>query len=480
MPFEARPTGGVEKYSYFRDRFNCYRNIVCYGEFSSDITQEHLFRALRHLVANVNGLAVNTKNGGSMVCPLEIVKFGDVVEFRQFDDGFDVDKTICELHDLRFPVDTDKPLWKVVVFGERRVFFISDHTVCDGRGLAYFMSGLIDALNSTMDDKPKEGEAAVSKESAVFQLSQAKRFYIADCMEKYITIKKSASFILRTIVENIGPRWMARLFRTRHLYEFDLSGNRLPIPDNIPPSMHTQVEVVRIGKPALDNLLKVGKKHNVKLTIFLAYIIAKILKKNIVESDPKRYKATENYDLDYAIPVDNRSFIDMKKVHKRDPDFVKGVGNFASTVSLKTPSAAISLEPSKIDWPLVRAMQKKLSTMLADKENLTLMSVLSFVSVKDYIKSLSDDRNNAFNGNYLETSNLGYFSFNDKVPENGFHLNDITFSQSVCVTGALIDANVIGFQNGLRIALCWDTNLPFANNVQGIAQLVKSALENVN
>lgn len=479
MPSKARPTGGIEQYSYFRDRFNCYRNIVCYAEFSSDITRQHLFLSLRSLISEVNGLAVNTRNEGSVICPLETIKFGDVAEFRQIDDHLDVEKTISQLHDLRFPVDTDKPLWKVVVYGENRVFFVSDHTICDGRGLAYFMSGLTDHLNLTRGEKAKQQELKVSEDSAVFELGQIERFYITDSLEKYVTKKKSASFIFHTIVENVGPRWMARIFRTRHLYEFDLSGKPLPIPDNISPSMHTQVEVVRIGKPVLDNLLQTGKKHDVKLTVLLVYLIAKILKKIVIESDPHRYKATENYDLEYAIPVDGRSFVDVKEVQNREPDFVKGFGNFASSVSLKTPSAAISLDPNTIDWPLVRAMQKKLADMLAKKENLSLLGVLSFVDVKDYIKGLSDQRNKAFEGHYLEVSNLGYFKFNEKVPEDGFQVKDVIFSQSVCVTGALIDANVIGFENGLRIALGWDTNLPFAKSVNGIAETVRTSLENV-
>ncbi|VEU21194.1 DEKNAAC102144 [Brettanomyces naardenensis] len=94
---------------------------------------------------------------------------------------------------------------------------------------------------------------------------------------------------------------------------------------------------------------------------------------------------------------------------------------------------------------------------------------LRIVDAKDYVKGLGDYGSH-FCGPCVCISNVGYFDLNKGTTEEDFQIDDICFSQTSGVMGSFVNVNVVGFDDGIRMTLDYDTAMPWAEKVPEMAE----------
>ncbi|VEU20198.1 DEKNAAC100961 [Brettanomyces naardenensis] len=457
----SRALGGIEQYCYYRNVFNYYHNIVSLTTYSSDVQPPLLYEALKVLLANENGFAINTSDHGSKVGPLDKILYGDLVEYRTVP-NFQPNVEISALHDIRFPMDSAEPLWKLFVYNKRHVAFVTDHLICDGTAIINFQRLLLKYMNEVRSSKLELVTPTPS--SVVFDKSKIDEIVFPDPMESLIHAKAPFGYIVRTLTEHFAPSWIWNVFKKKRLGKYELTGRSVPIPYGVPPSLVTKLETVSLSKDQLDQLMKLGRSHNVRLTSIIMYVMTRSFE-GIIE------KYNQSHDLFVHIPVNCRRFVDRNEVLSKQPRYSDQSGCFASSMGFNIPSKPLLRD--EVDWDYIAAIQTELVNAIEAKETHSLVGMLNLVNIKGFVKQLGDGGKH-FSGSCIEVSNVGFFAMNKEAKDGDFVVQDLWFSQTSGVTGSFVDVNVVGFEGGLRMTLSYDKALPWAGKVEKMAEAAES------
>ncbi|QPG76037.1 hypothetical protein FOA43_003423 [Brettanomyces nanus] len=458
----SRTLGGLEKYCFYRNYYNYYTCVISVASYSSDVDPSDLCEALKGLLVEETGFALTIKldrKENPEFILLNRILYTDLVEYRD-EDSFDLDGETTKLLDTKFSlIEGTQPLWKVIVFNRRHIVFVADHTVCDGTGIINFQRLLLKHINTARNIQNK---IVPSPSSIVFTGGDDVNFM--DHTESYFDSKPSISFVIRKFAERLLPGRLWNIGGRRRLGKYKLLGTNLPIPQEIRPSLHTKSRSISIDRGTLSKLLCLTKKHRVKLTSLLTYLLAKSFV-NVLPQEMKRY------DLPIHIPVNCRQFIDFSAIQIEQPWFTALAGTYAGDIQTTLP-AVMSTKDDSIDWEYVQAVQSRISEVILDETPQYSVGMFNMINMRNYVKAFSGN----FNGIALGISNVGYFDFNATYENMYYKVEDIWFTQCSGVSGALITANVVGFSGGLRITLSYDQVIPYADKVDEIIEQMRKYL----
>ncbi|QPG74469.1 hypothetical protein FOA43_001799 [Brettanomyces nanus] len=436
--------------------------------FSEDLKANDVLSALRNLCSEEIGFTLTTKETekGPVIEPLKIIHYEDLVEWK-IDASFDCSRALSTLHDIVFKLNSTTPLWKIVIFNNCHVFFITDHVICDGTAIINFQRLFVKHLNAARQFPKRE---APFSQSVVFDRSQSDTSYFSSSVDSYLNLRPSLAFLATTVMKTYAPTWLQNMVKPSKFGPFNLTGTVYPIPSGIAPSVHTNIHCVSITTDQMNRLHNLAKSHGVKLTSLLMYLIAKSFETIIDTCNMTR-------DLHVEIPVNCRHLIDYRAVLEKEPGYTGLTGCYASSIGINMPSKPLQNEDDRLNWDYVASFQLELDRSFNARDPQSLLGLLNYIGVESYIKDISEKQ--SFSGSTLELSNVGYFELQQSDEKSYYKIEDIWFSQCAGMTGSLIDVNVIGFEKGLRITLGCDQMMPLANKVGDMAHRLVTDLSEI-
>lgn len=160
LAHHRRKPGTIERYYICRNTQDHFTSFNVLIQHNKRIDREELFHALRQVVLKEPTLACNffrlygddeAENGHNWeVRFIDQISFDDVVVYKSVD-KFDGD-VLEELNDVRFPMNVDKPLWRLLVLelpsGKQMLCASFDHSLADGLTGIQFHKDLTSAISS--------------------------------------------------------------------------------------------------------------------------------------------------------------------------------------------------------------------------------------------------------------------------------------------------------------------------------------------
>lgn len=452
----SRPLSAEENFFRCRTHIDWYRNFGSVAAYSRDLNDwPLLFRALRKSILEYHVLICNVfenKEGGFMeMRPIKSATFGDLVEFSEdlfSPKGEPVPEwflhKLCRT--LYFSLYVEKPLFKIIILGNRDLAFTNEHTLSDGVVALYFQE--IFLHNIAYCDDPANKDEYLSRygsvpdqvdlDTVVFDLSKDKH-YIKHSLPPPIDMfmddpsldytDGDENHYSKRVPASHPERWPGRFPVT---LDFEVAYKLI----NIPPA-------------ELKALLKVCKEHKVSLTSYLTT--------NLVNTLQPLFKPTQHITCSVAMTL--RRFLTPEKVTPEyhdifEPNY-KLMGNFAH---MGVPQSFAPV----VDFSWLDAEEFQ-NDMLSSVKNTKLLNLRK--PLYDKLLPLGDSKElfecalGAPKGDAFKVSNIGAANFpvfETQSPLGPWTINDIVFSQDMAPHAADFIMNLVSSpRGGLNIVISY-------------------------
>lgn len=445
----------LEENYYYRNQLGIYNNIIGWGTYSARVDEQSLKVALKRLIATENSLALNTKDGS--LGPVHLIRFQNVVEFKEVA-LLDLDAELTNLHTIKFKMDSQQPLWRLVVINGRHLAFVTDHLICDGTSLARFHELLLAQLNSlSANNDTLHDDSETIQDDIVFDSSKTE-VHFPGPWSKYVPWLPTPGLFVRALAGEYGPDWLNGMLNGTDFAGYPYNKKIYAGTAGIKASGQTLVKTIQIGINETQKLMDLAKKHGIKLTALLGYFGLRSMDP-ILDGKP--------CDMTFHIPINMRRYFDYDAIKAEDPHFSDNIWCLPSNVDMKVPCQAV--ETDSIDWSVVQAMDQSIHDKVSTSDPCRLWGMLKLVGAKQYLESSGGN----LSSHTLELSNLGYYN----LESSPLSLGELWFSQCCGVWGAAVDFNVVGTTSGLQIVLSYDSALPWASSVPDMAKTLVSQIQ---
>ncbi|KAG7663967.1 uncharacterized protein J8A68_002528 [[Candida] subhashii] len=283
MSIDLRSPTFFERYQIHRTVNKYYSNFNVTAEYNQQITPELLSNALHNLIIKnpilgCNFFRINNEDetqdaNNFRLRPIDEIKFDDIVEYTDFE----VDSEyLTYLNSIRFEVDTEKPLWKLVVSqggNKTKISVVCNHTFFDGGSGSYFHTDLVKELNQLSDVHDKKDVIFVNDELIPEQVpapvDSLTSLYNPPFVFKIATMLNL--FLVPTWLKNLYRRWVYPNTYKYPLFKFK------PIEVGSP----TNYRILHLSNEKSQSILKFTKSQGLTFTPYLTGIALKAFQDTI-------------------------------------------------------------------------------------------------------------------------------------------------------------------------------------------------------
>ncbi len=413
-----------------------------YSHESKLLSPTRVFRALEQVIRDIPELAIigvsqpsEKKEGNHRTweARLPIIRFTDCVQFLNNPKG-DRDEVLARIfessHNRWFDTrDRTKPWWRLLIVNGKYAVFIFHHSIGDGISGYAFHRSLLAALNANYTGKDPNDN---SMEESVFKIEEPMQLPVPLALES-IEEKLSWFHVICTFLY-----WqIIRVFvRPKHFLFSDAVVNdaypTVTKPFPAEQRTHSKVEVTRIDKQTMKQLLVSCREHKTSFTAVLHTIISATLAADIYP------KARIGF---------TRVAVNIRPLMKADPGldvFTNASATYYRTHLLGKYRAAIQKEflDQAVVWKLAAAYKKHMNDSIY-KSKTVLQGFLTCTLLGE-----DDEEVGAFYGlglylnNSFLISNVGVFKPRDDMKDGGWSITDAGFS-AAAVRAAVGDYGMV-------------------------------------
>ncbi|GME78432.1 unnamed protein product [Ambrosiozyma monospora] len=281
----------VEEYYLQRSKQYLKPNFQVLATYSIDLTPELIFNALsKLLLANLQwSLQVHPKEPSKQEHKFMLIpeyNLNDVLEFTE-SAVTPLEELLVSLINKRYELSCNKPLWSLIVYDSRTLIFVADHLLGDGTSFANFHMEFLKFLNDKDSSNPLE---YIGSESTIF-LETLSTSDISPKPSEIIDYTPCWYFLIYVILKLIFPVTNTLYTRLGIANEFqDFSGEKLVVhKSNHSERLDFYLKVISLSNEQVGSLVKITRKHKVKLTSLLTHLCQLSL-----------YPITENKDVWYS------------------------------------------------------------------------------------------------------------------------------------------------------------------------------------
>ncbi|GMM28968.1 hypothetical protein DAMA08_016840 [Martiniozyma asiatica (nom. inval.)] len=443
-----RDLAPIELFFYWRTVDRYFSNFRVGAEYSQELDEETVFKALNYMcykyssfAANVYDFGVKDKAGftGKMQL-MDKFRLEDVLTVIN-DPQENCETQIDKIHDYFFEYAGKEPLWKVVLINKKQLLFYCDHVPFDGNSAFNFHRVFGEALRIV--NNTKTIDEYVGMESILYDSSKISGDWFVqpspfEILDSTVPFKR---YLYEVLLHSM-PACISKYVR----YYFGGNPNRKLMhydARSLPPPGKDNCAWLHIPTEKLSKLLSKCRQNNVKLTSLL-YLVGMLATKDFLG----------DYDNQLGCPFNMRDQIDKEKASLLCPNFHPEFGALIGFNVMEFPSIFAVCPEGKINWDAVRSIHQ----MVHDGKSRSLesMNLFQVFDSREYLKEMYTPTREG--GNSIPTmviSNLGNISI-DNNSGDGLQVEKAWFDQPMDNT--MIWMNVCSANQGLTISL--RTHLP--------------------
>ncbi|KAK9379661.1 alcohol acetyltransferase [Kockiozyma suomiensis] len=391
----------MEQYFANRSLIDYARCVTLWTEYESAVSKNSISAALAQLIpehpALCCNITVSRDNRPTAVSVLRKLTLNDVVVFQNGEES--LSELSQSLVNVRFEYDKDDaPLWKLVVYNSRFLFFVLDHSIFDGVSARIFLSQLAVGITA-------------HPENATFpeHIDIPSGMCPPPVFEKLVKIDPPMFYVLKAVLGELIPVWL-RPKSTRNIVLYN------PVAISTPDGKH---HIRAFSVEESRGFLEKSRENEVTVTALLAEALCVAFGQTFDDA----------MDVTLDIVFDARRFIPESAVFS-DPSKLIGpyVGRHQSLIKRTT----------EFSWTEAAEIGK-------DLKNGVNLSALYESSMIKYLNGkiqewLRGKIGKVPNGD-IEVSNVGAVHFPDSVTAFGF-------AQCYGVTNLPVTINVSSVKGG--------------------------------
>ena len=449
-----RPLGNIEILSSSRHALGIYRRLANTSRYlipsiPSDSLANIFEAALAKVVLAQATLQIGIAEESSQkpyFVKLESIDIRQHLEWIQIRNDVDLLHTLENEQVHLFPDVANRPPWKVLVAQNSEdnfldVVFLVHHALCDGKSAAAFHQFLLEALNEPSQPL---------NELRDHTLWLPKNIALVPSMEEMIKFNTSSVFLLKTLWQELGPKWLQFGAAPKPWAAGNISIE--------PYQLH--LHKIEFNSTQTASLISACRAHGTTLTGLMHSLLLLSLSQRIPSSVASAFQATTPISLaKIALPPSN---VDLEKSL-----FVAVTGYehcFDSRLvrDLRDPHGDTDL----LLWQVARTVSKALKDRVDTLPNDDVIALLPWVTDwrKFWLNKLGKARSVTW-----EVSNIGSLRYYSEARNDKWRIDRSIFSQPVMTTGAALSVNVAGVVDGfLTITIGWQESIVdnyLANNV---------------
>ncbi|KAJ7016431.1 alcohol acetyltransferase [Mycena alexandri] len=405
-----RPVGLFEQYHQVRHFLGLDSCVVVSARYVSadgaSLNKEHLFPALRKVVATHRALSVKLQGENSRQSAFINLETIDLSLLAQFSDHDDLETAIKGQLLRRFDTDSELPLWRVEVLRDGTVVLAYHHVIGDGLSGVAFHQSLLAALQDVI----------AGDDSSLVTVPQS--LSLLPPMEAVTNLRPS---ILKVIKEVLA------LFLPTSWTAVSSAWTANPVPKT--PEIKPGVKLITLTREEMASFAATCRSHGATLTSAF-YVLAVATISRLVPPNTPQYKTLSAFvavSMRTATAAPADVMCDYVAAHHTYP----------------------AVHPA-FQWPAAALYAAELQRQkYAAREEVGMLYLL-FGNVAPFFRGMLGKKR----GGTFEISNAGRVPAGKHV--GPWRIERMVFAQSDLVVGAALKINVIGDPTGaVNIALTW-------------------------
>ncbi|CUM64855.1 uncharacterized protein PRCAT00002470001 [Priceomyces carsonii] len=441
----TRPPGPLETFYLCRNIEHYYTNFNVTISLNQRTDNILLSNALRSIISKNTSFTINAYptedckkiyKGKYKLAPVREIRFDDVVKFVRIEDKLD-EKVLKQMDAEICNMNTDKPLWKLIVYeslrdGKQYLSFCCDHMLFDGTSAVHFHEDLVNHLGHYSNIKNlKFQEVLFNYSSEKYTLPP-----IHPCSEDLTDLYLSSwVYLISVIVKNfVIVTFLVECFKlllTKQrkgvlqapIFSTNSELQKYPV---------THFKLINLPPKQVKKLLLFCKENGTTLTPMLTAIGTACLQETIQRNQSKEFS------FKVEVVVDGRRYFPEKTDLTR-------YGIYVSPVYCRIDPLEVAYkQPMQFEVP-VRKLSYAVNSALKSRSSFKFTGLLKYVNCWDFLENKfkkSSDRDT------ISISNLGRHDIN----LGPWHVDDLWFSQSIGISSFFGLSFVSSPLGGLNIA----------------------------
>lgn len=429
----SRPLSLVENFNRLRNASTLYRNFQIAATYAEPITHRQLFNALRKAVLEYHMFVCNVfrVNGEFCYKPLDKITLGDVLEVKDesyLTDGLVNETFMREVDTIKFEHSVQKPLFRLILIGDRTLSSVFEHTIADGMAGAMFHEILAEKLALEEPDT-----TPIDLTSEFFNYQNDK-----------LLIKEGLTDPIDNFLEDYNEDYT---FGDSNYYDREKPNSLERWPGTCKAALHdtTAYKLMRFSPDETAQILKSCKLHGVLFTCFIVQVFAITLRPII----------GDGYFSSHKVAINMRRHIPQQTERK-------------IIATMAHVGVSQSLPPvTEFSWDAARKFQVDLKKTLDNKRIFNQVALLFDGFLADPESSHTDYFHGGLGkprADTTKTSNLGL------IRAQG--LLQFVFSQTLPSTAGEFLLNIASTKEGMNMVLVYFDNNDFGD----IAETLKKNL----
>lgn len=375
--------------TYFANRalIDFYRSVSLWIELQHPVGKETLVQSIAQLVPKHPALCCSIFGADQKSLRVVVLKQIDLDAVISFQDGSESDNFLPSLirntNETKFEFNIENtPLWKVVIYNNRFVFFVFDHSLFDGVSAKIFLKELANLALSASPPSSSDTDSRI--------LSIPSNMSAPPALENLAKMTPPFSYVAKSMLAEFAPGWL----------RLKPKSNRNPLI--YPPLFHPIYD----GKQRLRvfsasqsiKLLQQARQHRTTVTAVICFVLCVAFGQTFEDSA----------DVHLQVPLDARRFIPKSSDFPNPGDLI---GPFVCQYSTDIPRV------TEFNWHGAAALGDGLEQG-TNLEALYVPALIKFLfgRVQEWMLSkLGQSRDND-----IEVSNVGASDFPEGVSSFGF------------------------------------------------------------
>lgn len=457
---KSRPLSQFENFFRSRTASKFYKNFQVTASFNNDISPELLFSALRKTLLDYHILICNVfqDKGGCVFRPIEQARFADVVAqedpAKYLVNGVVTENYMATINEITFTLNTEAPLFKIIMLGYRHLSVILEHTIADGLVGNFFHEILVE--NLAFVDNPKN-KSVLKEQYGIKNIANVWEQPLFKYKEDDFLIKNSLPPPVDAFMEPVHLDYTygdESFFEKEHPNGLTKKweGLRVASKDD-----KLAFKLIHFDSDQMKFILAACKKNGVTLTAFLTAVLATTIAPHTDKATYTTHKVATS--LRRNITVEN------------SPDLYKSFFNKDSNYRILGSSAwgyATNLPPvESFDWEVAKKINKNIKSGATNRRGVnTLYGFIKDASPTDTNLEFFERGLGKPKADTVKISNLGLVKTPDySAGERSWRISELFFSQDVSPSAAEYQLNVIASADGLNLVLSFFAELDGLQNV---------------